>query len=54
MLYAIMNFVVMPLLRVGAHPARKHTDWIIYSVLAHIVFGMISVLFARRALQRVA
>ena len=54
LLYAIMNFVVMPLSLVDAHPTLKHTDWIIYSVFAHMVFGMICALFARRALRPVA
>jgi hypothetical protein len=53
-LYVIMNFVVMPLSRVGASPSFKHPDWIAYSVLAHMIFGTICVLFARRALPRTA
>lgn len=52
LLYVVMNFVVMPLSRVHAHPTWKHPDWIILSVLAHMVFGVICVLSARRALQR--
>lgn len=52
LLYAIMNFMVMPLSRVDAHPTLKHPDWLIYSVLVHMAFGMVCVLFARRALQR--
>ena len=51
LLYVIMNFVVMPLSRVDAHPTLKHPDWILFSVIAHMVFGVICVLFARRALQ---
>lgn len=50
MLYVVMNFVVMPLSRVGASPSFKHPDWIILSVIAHMVFGVICVWFARRAL----
>ena len=50
-LYAVMNFVVMPLSRVDAHPTLQHPDWIILSILAHMVFGVICVLFARRALD---
>jgi hypothetical protein len=38
--------------RVDAHPTLQHPDWIILSILAHMVFGVICVLFARRALQR--
>jgi hypothetical protein len=51
-LYLVMNFVVLPLSRVGAHPTLEHLDWIILSILAHMVFGVVCVLFARRALQR--
>ena len=50
-LYVVMNFVVMPLSRVDAHPTLQHSDWIILSILAHMVFGVICVLFARRALD---
>jgi hypothetical protein len=53
-IYVVMNFVVMPLSRVGGSPTFKHPDWIAYSVLAHLVFGTIAVLFARRALRYVA
>jgi len=51
-LYAVMNFVVMPLSRVHAHPTLAHVDWIVLSIAAHMVFGVVCVLFARRALQR--
>ena len=40
-------FVIHPGLYVASHP-----DWIILSLLAHMVFGVVCVLFARRALQR--
>ncbi len=50
-LYIVMNFVVMPLSRVNASPSFKHLDWIAYSVIAHMLFGTVAVLFARRALQ---
>ncbi|MEO5622113.1 MAG: hypothetical protein ABJB02_07170 [Dokdonella sp.] len=49
LLYAIMNFVVMPLSRVGASPTFKHLNWIVLSIFAHMVFGVICVVFARRA-----
>lgn len=52
LLYIIMNFVVMPLSRVGASPSFKHLDTIAMSVVAHMVFGTICMLFARRALRR--
>lgn len=51
MLYVVMNFVVMPLSRVGRSPSFEHPDWIFYSVLAHMLFGVVCVLFARRALR---
>ncbi len=50
-LYVVMNFVVMPLSRVDASPSFEHPDSIFYSVIAHMVFGVICVLFARRALR---
>ncbi|MEO6689458.1 MAG: hypothetical protein ABIS07_10990 [Dokdonella sp.] len=50
-IYLGMNFVVMPLSRVAASPTFKHPDWIAYSILAHMVFGLIAVMFARRALR---
>jgi hypothetical protein len=50
-LYVVMNFVVMPLSRVGRSPSFAHADWIFYSVLAHMLFGVICVYFARRALR---
>lgn len=52
LLYAIMNFVVLPLSRVGRTPSLQHLDWIGLSILAHMVFGVVCVVFARRALQR--
>jgi hypothetical protein len=51
LMYIIMNFIVMPLSRVGRSPSFAHMDWITYSVIAHMVFGMICVFFARRALR---
>ena len=51
-LYLVMSFVVLPLSRVNAMPSLKHPDWIAWSVLAHMLFGVICVVFARRALRR--
>jgi hypothetical protein len=51
LLYVVMNFVVMPLSRVDASPSFDHADWIFYSVIAHMAFGVVCVLFARRALR---
>jgi len=52
LLYLVMNFVVMPLSRVGRAPSLEHLDRVAVVVLAHMVFGVICVLFARRALRR--
>lgn len=48
-LYVVMNFVVMPLSRVDASPSFKHLDSITMSVVAHMAFGVVCTLFARRA-----
>jgi hypothetical protein len=48
-LYVAMNFVVMPLSRVGASPSFEHLDTMTMSVLAHMAFGVVCTLFARRA-----
>jgi hypothetical protein len=48
-LYVVMNFVVMPLSRVDASPSFKRLDWIAMSVVAHMVFGVVCTLFAKRA-----
>lgn len=54
LLYVIMNFVVMPLSRVGATPSFSRPWPIVLSILAHMVFGTIALLFARRALRATA
>ncbi|MEO8460650.1 MAG: hypothetical protein ABI451_08985, partial [Dokdonella sp.] len=51
LLYLIMNFVVLPISRVGRFPSLQHIDWIVLSILAHMVFGVICVYFSRRALH---
>lgn len=51
LLYVIMNFVVMPLSRVGRTPSLEHPDWILLAILAHMVFGVVCIVFARRALK---
>jgi hypothetical protein len=51
LLYVIMNFVVMPLSRVGATPSFSRPWPIVLSILVHMVFGTIALLFARRALR---
>ena len=50
LLYVVMNFVVMPLSRIGRSPTLAHPDWIVLSVLVHMVFGVICVACARREL----
>jgi len=50
-MYVIMNFIVMPLSRVGRSPSFAHLDWIVLSVMAHMAFGVVCVVFARRALR---
>lgn len=49
-LYVVMNFVVMPLSRIGRSPSFAHPGPIAMSVLVHMLFGVICVVFARRAL----
>lgn len=51
-LYVVMNFVVMPLSRVGRSPSFEHPDSIAAALAAHLVFGVVCVVFARRALRR--
>jgi hypothetical protein len=48
-IYVVMNFVVMPLSRVDASPSFKHPDTIAMSAAAHMLFGVVCTLFARRA-----
>ncbi|MBO9662560.1 hypothetical protein [Dokdonella sp.] len=52
LMYVIMNFIVMPLSRVGRAPSLEHPERLFPVVLAHLVFGVLCVLFARRALRR--
>lgn len=51
LMYVVMNFIVMPLSRVGRSPSLEHPERIAPVVIAHLVFGVICVLFARRALR---
>ncbi|HEX7769396.1 MAG TPA: hypothetical protein VF422_05130 [Dokdonella sp.] len=51
LLYAVMNFVVMPLSRVGATPSFSRPWPIALSIVAHMVFGVVALVFARRALR---
>jgi uncharacterized membrane protein YagU involved in acid resistance len=51
LIYLAMNFVVMPLSRVGRTPSLAHPDWIALSIAAHLVFGIVCALAAQRALD---
>lgn len=51
-LYVVMNFIVMPLSRVGATPSFSRPWPIALSIVAHIVFGIVALWFARRAMGR--
>jgi hypothetical protein len=51
-LYLVMNFVVLPLSRVGRSPSFDHPDALAWTVLAHVGFGVMCALFARLALAR--
>lgn len=51
-LYVVMNFVVMPLSRVGASPSLEHPGRLVPVVVAHLVFGVASAWFAGRAVRR--
>ena len=50
-LYVVMNFIVMPLSRVGATPSFSRPWPIVLSILAHMVFGVVALWFARRSLR---
>ena len=50
LLYVVMNFVAMPLSRVGRSPSFDHPDWIGISVLCHLAFGVVCVIAAQHAL----
>jgi hypothetical protein len=52
-LYVVMNFVVMPLSRVGSTPSFSRPWPIVLSVLVHMVFGVFALWFARRSLRLV-
>lgn len=48
-LYAVMNFVVLPLSAAGM-AKFDNMAWIVSSIIMHAVFGVICAIFARRAL----
>jgi uncharacterized membrane protein YagU involved in acid resistance len=53
--YVAMNYVVMPLSRIGHGPSNADMLWTLGSILFHlIVVGLMSALFARRALREIA
>lgn len=49
MLYAAMTYVVVPLSR--ANPSAKLASWVIASIAAHLVIGVIIALIMRRGLR---
>lgn len=51
LLYLIMNFIVLPLSAAGM-PGFDNVPWVASSILAHMVFGMLSALVAVRASGR--
>lgn len=48
-LYGTMNFVVLPLSAAGM-PTFDNVPWVASSIVMHMVFGVICVVFARKAL----
>jgi len=48
LLYLVMNFVVLPLSRVGM-PRFDNVLWVALSIVMHTIFGVICALTARRA-----
>ena len=51
LLYVIMNFIVLPLSAAGM-PKFDNVPWVASSILAHMVFGVLSALVAVRASGR--
>jgi uncharacterized membrane protein YagU involved in acid resistance len=51
LLYLIMNFIVLPLSAAGM-PRFDNVPWVASSILAHMVFGLLSALVAVRASGR--
>ena len=51
LLYVVMNFIVLPLSAAGM-PKFDNVPWVASSILAHMVFGMLSALVAVRASGR--
>lgn len=47
-LYALMNFVVLPLSKAG-WPSFANTAWVVSSIAMHIVIGVLCAWFARKA-----
>lgn len=47
-LYLVMNFVVLPLSAAGM-PSFKNSVWVVSSIAAHLVFGVLCALFAAKA-----
>jgi uncharacterized membrane protein YagU involved in acid resistance len=51
LLYVVMNFIVLPLSAAGM-PKFDNVPWVASSILAHMVFGLLSALVAVRASGR--
>jgi uncharacterized membrane protein YagU involved in acid resistance len=50
-LYVAMNCIVIPLSAIGRLPSFADLPWVASSVVMHAVYGVLSVLSARRALR---
>jgi len=50
-LYALMNYVVLPLSAAGT-PSTFNAPWVLASIAMHVVFGLLIAFVARRAIRR--
>jgi hypothetical protein len=50
-LYALMNYVVLPLSAAGT-PSTFNAPWVLASIAMHVVFGVLIAFAARRATRR--
>lgn len=51
-LFVVMNFVVVPLSNAPPSPALSHVSWVIWNIAMNLLFGIVCVVFSRRALLR--
>lgn len=49
-LYGVMNFIVLPLSAAGM-PSFDNVPWVASSIVMHMVFGIMCVVFARKAID---